>query len=190
MHLTQGAIGNLINRYRAVLRKCRLLNTFGSLAVASLLVMGPCAAAYAAPAPVPWTQKTVTIDSSNPQTVDKLYDTINPNTTNNILTETLTLLDGGSLTIAAGAKLNHSADAEQGFAGLTFDMQGGTFTSEGHVSAEAFTLSGGIASLANPGASTTSQGLWASSITIRSSPRLSGPFSIRSPTSTRISSGV
>ena len=47
MHLTQGAIGNLINRYRAVLRKCRLLNTFGSLAVAGLLVLGPCSAAHA-----------------------------------------------------------------------------------------------------------------------------------------------
>ena len=38
--LTQGAIGNLINRYRAVLEKCRLLNTFGSLAAASMLVLG------------------------------------------------------------------------------------------------------------------------------------------------------
>ena len=40
MKLTQGAISNLINRYRAVLKKCHLLNTFGSLAVASMLVMG------------------------------------------------------------------------------------------------------------------------------------------------------
>ena len=38
--LTKGAIGNLINRYRAVLKKCNLINTFGSLAVASMLVMG------------------------------------------------------------------------------------------------------------------------------------------------------
>ncbi len=38
--LTKGAIGNLINRYRAVLDKCRLLNVFGSLAVAGMLVMG------------------------------------------------------------------------------------------------------------------------------------------------------
>ena len=38
--LTQGAIGNLINRYRAVLKKCTLINVFGSLAVASMLVMG------------------------------------------------------------------------------------------------------------------------------------------------------
>ena len=35
--LTKGAIGNLINRYKAVLKKCHLMNTFGSLAVAALL---------------------------------------------------------------------------------------------------------------------------------------------------------
>ena len=40
MQLTKGAIGNLINRYKAVLKKCHLLNVFGSLAVASMLVMG------------------------------------------------------------------------------------------------------------------------------------------------------
>ena len=40
MKQTKGAIGNLINRYRAVLKKCHLLNTFGSLAVAGMLVMG------------------------------------------------------------------------------------------------------------------------------------------------------
>jgi len=38
--LTKGAIGNLVNRYRAVLKKCNLINTFGSLAVASMLVLG------------------------------------------------------------------------------------------------------------------------------------------------------
>ena len=38
--LTKGAIGNLINRYKAVLKKCHLMNTFGSLAVASMLVLG------------------------------------------------------------------------------------------------------------------------------------------------------
>ena len=30
--LTKGAIGNLVNRYKAVLEKCNLLNAFGSLA--------------------------------------------------------------------------------------------------------------------------------------------------------------
>ena len=40
MKQTKGAIGNLLNRYKAVLKKCHLLNTFGSLAVASMLVLG------------------------------------------------------------------------------------------------------------------------------------------------------
>ena len=48
MQLTKGAIGNLINRYKAVLKKCHLMNTFGSLAVAGMLVMGGAAAAGAA----------------------------------------------------------------------------------------------------------------------------------------------
>ena len=45
--LTKGAIGNLVNRYRAVLKKCTLINVFGSLAVASLLVMGGASTAQA-----------------------------------------------------------------------------------------------------------------------------------------------
>ena len=48
MKQTKGAIGNLLNRYRAVLKKCHLLNTFGSLAVAGLLVMGGAGVAGAA----------------------------------------------------------------------------------------------------------------------------------------------
>ncbi len=48
MKQTKGAIGNLLNRYRAVLKKCHLLNTFGSLAVASMLVMGGVGVAQAA----------------------------------------------------------------------------------------------------------------------------------------------
>ncbi|WP_455552508.1 autotransporter domain-containing protein [Desulfovibrio sp.] len=47
MQLTKGAIGNLINRYKAVLKKCHLLNVFGSLAVAGMLVMGGAATAGA-----------------------------------------------------------------------------------------------------------------------------------------------
>ena len=47
--LTKGAIGNLVNRYRAVLKKCNLINTFGSLAVASMIVMGGAGVAGATP---------------------------------------------------------------------------------------------------------------------------------------------
>jgi len=45
--LTKGAIGNLINRYKAVLGKCRIMNTFGSLAVAAMFVAAPLAASAA-----------------------------------------------------------------------------------------------------------------------------------------------
>ena len=45
--LTKGAIGNLVNRYRAVLKKCRLINVFGSLAVAGMLSAGLADAAFA-----------------------------------------------------------------------------------------------------------------------------------------------
>ena len=34
------SIGNLISRYKAVLNKCRIMNTFGSLAMAAMLTMG------------------------------------------------------------------------------------------------------------------------------------------------------
>lgn len=38
--MTKGAMGNLVNRYRAVLKKCHLMNVFGSLVVAGILIMG------------------------------------------------------------------------------------------------------------------------------------------------------
>ena len=49
---TKGALGNLINRYAAVLKKCRIINTFGSLAAAALLlasIAGPAMAVRPAP---------------------------------------------------------------------------------------------------------------------------------------------
>ena len=52
MQLTKGAIGNLINRYKAVLKKCHLMNTFGSLAVAGMLVMGSAGVAVSSSDPI------------------------------------------------------------------------------------------------------------------------------------------
>lgn len=45
---TKKAIGNLLNRYRAVLKKCHLLNTFGTLALASALMAAGAGSALAA----------------------------------------------------------------------------------------------------------------------------------------------
>lgn len=64
MQLTKGAIGNLINRYKAVLKKCHLMNTFGSLAVAGMLVMGGAGMAVAASAE-DFSNKEITGDTLN-----------------------------------------------------------------------------------------------------------------------------
>ncbi len=48
MTLSKNAIGNLLNRYKAVLSKCRILNTFGTLAITGMLVMGGAGIAGAA----------------------------------------------------------------------------------------------------------------------------------------------
>ena len=45
--IVKRAVGNLVNRYRAVLKKCHLMNMFGSLAVAGLLVAGSAVSATA-----------------------------------------------------------------------------------------------------------------------------------------------
>ena len=58
--LTKGAIGNLVNRYRAVLKKCRIMNVFGSLAVAGMLVMGGVGMADARTVLAPGEEKTIT----------------------------------------------------------------------------------------------------------------------------------
>ena len=73
MQLTKGAIGNLINRYKAVLKKCHLMNTFGSLAVAGMLVMGGAgvAVAGATDIDVPLEGKN-TYDSEKTTTVNHL----------------------------------------------------------------------------------------------------------------------
>lgn len=66
MKQTKGAIGNLLNRYRAVLKKCHLLNTFGSLAVASMLVMGGAGVAQANDKyPLDGVAHTITITSDS-----------------------------------------------------------------------------------------------------------------------------
>lgn len=72
MQLTKGAIGNLINRYKAVLKKCHLMNTFGSLAVAGMLVMGGAAAAGAADAPDVALEGEKTYDSEKNPNVNHL----------------------------------------------------------------------------------------------------------------------
>ena len=71
--LTKGAIGNLVNKYRAVLKKCRLLNLFGTLALTGALTVGAAGMAGAAPASAPWDGETVTIGTSKAENVSVLF---------------------------------------------------------------------------------------------------------------------
>lgn len=92
MQLTKGAIGNLINRYKAVLKKCHLMNTFGSLAVAGMLVMGGAGMAVAA--------DTTSTPAAKSQIV------INKNSENKALTGTYEGYEsqkGGVISVANGA---------------------------------------------------------------------------------------
>lgn len=70
------AIGRIAQRYRAILRKCRLLNAFGALAVTGLLVTGMTGMPYAVPATSPWDQATVSIGSGQSETVSEVFDPI------------------------------------------------------------------------------------------------------------------
>lgn len=105
MQLTKGAIGNLINRYKAVLKKCHLLNVFGSLAVAGMLVMGGATAAGA-----------VAVASVGEMTYDSLAAAVSAATTG----QTVKLLQDST---GAGIKIDTGSKN-----GLTIDLNGHTYT--------------------------------------------------------------
>ena len=116
MKQTKGAIGNLLNRYRAVLKKCHLLNTFGSLAVASMLVMGG-AGVSNAQANVLINGEPVKTETGAPAT---LYDAI------------ITAKDGDEITVTnshiAGGLPTEGKDFKTN--GIVIDLGGNTYTIE------------------------------------------------------------
>ncbi|MFR8276603.1 MAG: hypothetical protein ACLU98_09855 [Desulfovibrio fairfieldensis] len=120
--LTKGAIGNLVNKYRAVLKKCGLLNVFGSLALAGALTVG--AAGMAGATSVNWGDSVVTI-SSGTETISTRTDTV---------ATSITIENGGSLTLGSqGQDLWTTPGAGAAdFSGPTITIKdGGVFTSSG-----------------------------------------------------------
>lgn len=101
MQLTKGAIGNLINRYKAVLKKCHLMNTFGSLAVAGMLVMGGAGVAVAADA------QDVALQGKNN------YNSTDIPEVNHLM---------------GGWKVNDAATAGDAKGGITLTVNGGTIS--------------------------------------------------------------
>ena len=101
MQLTKGAIGNLINRYKAVLKKCHLMNTFGSLAVAGMLIMGGAGMAVAADA------QDVALQGKNN------YNSTDIPEVNHLM---------------GGWKVNDAATAGDAKGGITLTVNGGTIS--------------------------------------------------------------
>lgn len=130
MILSKNAVGNLINRYKAVLGKCRLINTFGSLALAAALTLGGAGLAVADPNPQEpgyWTGD-VTVDTS---IVVNTPFTEAPEGQN--IKATSITLEGGSLTLQNGARLINGVPGTDGDVPerLAFTMTGGSLTLSG-----------------------------------------------------------
>ena len=113
MQLTKGAIGNLINRYKAVLKKCHLMNTFGSLAVAGMLVMGGAGVAGAADDVALEGEKTY--DSAETPTVNHLMGgwLVNtPETAGNAKGDITLTVNGGTISEIIGGSYAQGLTAE------------------------------------------------------------------------------
>ena len=106
MQLTKGAIGNLINRYKAVLKKCHLMNVFGSLAVAAMLVMGGAGGAAAAEFTPPgdWWEspENITLKAGEEWTLDsERYE--------NVQTRAIIIQAGASMILKNWSRLSGSS---------------------------------------------------------------------------------
>ncbi len=132
MQLTKGAIGNLINRYKAVLKKCHLMNTFGSLAVAGMLVMGGAGVAVA------------TDTTSTPAAKSQIV--INKDSENKALTGTYEGYEsqkGGVISVANGA--TGVTITNSSFTKNTATEYGGAIFNDGQISITGTTFDNNIA---------------------------------------------
>ena len=142
MKQTKGAIGNLLNRYRAVLKKCALLNTFGSLVVVgSLTVVAGGALAADEWAPIPTDDPNITtIDSVSgwlvkdvPSEAKIVVDGTNVQAQGQspigvYSTDGNTLTNQGSIWVMADAKTQTDNARAQGMGAY-----GGTIVNEGYI---------------------------------------------------------
>ena len=161
--LTKGAIGNLVNKYRAVLKKCGLLNVFGSLAVAGALVLGGAGLAVAAASWGP--DKDVVItgtetlnngEQSKNLTISGAANslTVNSSTGHLYVSGATTLNDGGTLTLNTGphgllGTTDSASEAADTWTG-SFGMTGGTLAiTDSQMQMDAVAISGGAATISD-----------------------------------------
>lgn len=154
MQLTKGAIGNLINRYKAVLKKCHLLNVFGSLAVAGMLVMGGAATAGAS---------DVTWDYTNDITVnagDKLTISESPSSIQGDLN-----IAGGDVSISGSyqswnGENNGAINMTSGSLTITTPASTAGVTYPGNVQVTDVDVSGGTINIYGDRNTPTAMGAW------------------------------
>ncbi len=131
----QNAVGNLINRYKAVLGKCRLLNAFGSLALAAALTLG--GAGLAVAGDTEWTGTKLTIGSGGDQTSLTVGSTVD-------LTGTLTITDGGTVTVEKSGRISQgTAPASDG----KLLVNGGTLNINGYSDSRDLQITGGTVNI-------------------------------------------
>ena len=160
--LTKGAIGNLVNKYRAVLKKCRLLNLFGTLALTGALTVGAAGMAGAAPTWGPDQDVTITGNEtlSNGGQAQSLAIggagnslTVSSSIGHLYVSGATTLNDGGTLTLNTGphgllGTTDNASEAADTWTG-SFGMTGGTLEiSSSQLQMDAVTISGGTANIA------------------------------------------
>ena len=160
--LTKGAIGNLVNKYRAVLKKCRLLNLFGTLALTGALTVGAAGMAGAAPTWGP--DQDVVIENSvsviqSEQAKNLTIGgagnslTVSSNSSHLYVSGATSLNDGGTLTLNTGphgllGTTDSASEAADTWTG-SFGMTGGTLEiSSSQLQMDAVTISGGTADIA------------------------------------------
>lgn len=129
MILSKNAVGNLINRYRAVLGKCRLINTFGSLALAAALIVGSAGLAAA-----DWDGTNLTVGTDGEQTSLTVGSAV-------ILSETLTITDGGTVTVTPDGRISAGDGAVPSDGKLL--VKGGTLNINGYSDSRDLQITGG-----------------------------------------------
>ena len=160
--LTKGAIGNLVNKYRSVLKKCRLLNLFGSLALTGALTVGAAGMAGAAPTWGPDQDVTITGTETlsnggqaQSLTIGGAGNSLTVSSSNGHLyvSGATSLNDGGTLTLNTGphgllGTTDSASEAADTWTG-SFGMTGGTLAiANSQLQMDAVTISGGTADIA------------------------------------------
>ncbi|ATD80362.1 MULTISPECIES: beta strand repeat-containing protein [Desulfovibrio] len=135
MILSKNAIGNLINRYKAVLGKCRLINTFGSLALAAALPLGSTGLAMAAD----WDGGNLTVGSGGDQT------SLEVNAKAVVLKGTLTITDGGTVTVNSPGSISAGDGATPSNGKLL--VTGGTLNVNGYSDSRDLQITGGTVNI-------------------------------------------